>query len=175
MLYLLVGSTQTLSEVVGMGETGKSSFHPVAYHALSLYTWYKLFTLYIFSRENNVCIACYTITAHTGICARHWVFIPHFLQCLQLFCTNAKHCKLQSAKSRVHGTYMYYTQCILVQYTLLAAFTAWIERYITHSGQVALEWRLLHIPLKLGERTPLGGPRHPSYLTFFQIWGVEGE
>ena len=71
MLYLLVGSTQTLSEVVGMGETGKSSFHPVAYHALSLYTLYKLFTLYIFSRENNVCITFYTITAHIGISARH--------------------------------------------------------------------------------------------------------
>ena len=44
-----------------------------------------------------------------------------------------------------------------------------IERYITHSGQVALKWLLLHIPLKLGERTPLGGPRHTATLHISQF------
>ena len=47
--------------------------------------------------------------------------------------------------------------------------------------QVGFKWRLLHIPLKLGERTPLGGPFpsprppcYPSYLTYFYISGVSG-
>ena len=58
--------------------------------------------------------------------------------------------RVQGASTYICTLYIWYTQCIFHIATL-------DQRYITHSGQVELKWRLLHIPLKLGERTRLGG------------------
>ena len=123
----------------------------------------------------------YTSSAEKTMCALHVTQLQHTLESVPdtecsspiscIFCNyfvqihNIVNCKVLKVECIVHIC----KHTMHIDALHIAAFTAWIERYITHSGQVALEWRLLHIPLKLGERTPLGGPCCPPHWATLHI------
>ena len=64
MLYLLVGSTQTLSSGGGNGRNGQIIFSPSRVSRTQPLHFLHILHQYIFSRENNVCITFYIITTH---------------------------------------------------------------------------------------------------------------